>query len=413
MSQPLITDEAVRAAKRCKLAKAGSSSSLASKAVAEAPVAKLEADPSIEERKQPPSLLAPKPEPKDVKAKVLTSVKVKDPPTTATSSVAAATTASKKKPWPEETTRLPFSALSRAEMATRFVKASEHLMTELDRKACLKLDGQEVEVVKATMTEREFASKRHWAAAKDCKKADQRAERAPKNAEEAIAKARECREAVIKDWKDSDEGRTFLKDVYLQASEIGQAEALRKVRLVLERIAPVLSWVDVEEGVKALSMEEGAAEDQVPPLANLKGRTSALLLFFMPLVLLFLLPGSSFLMSPTRKVDEDAISFKQLLATFPDDCGAAAAHDISPHLCVICLLHLANEHGLKIQGCSNMDDLSIHLPTSSQDTGFKLEVIKSTWAGHAKILASTVDSSTCPDGIVCVGGDGIVNEVCL
>ncbi|KMT12767.1 hypothetical protein BVRB_4g088610 [Beta vulgaris subsp. vulgaris] len=76
-----------------------------------------------------------------------------------------------------------------------------------------------------------------------------------------------------------------------------------------------------------------------------------------------------FVQAPEMKVDEDAISFKQLLATFPDDCGAAAADDISPHLCFICLLHLANEHGLKIQGCSNMDDLSIHLPTSSQDTG--------------------------------------------
>ncbi|GMH28175.1 hypothetical protein Nepgr_030018 [Nepenthes gracilis] len=43
--------------------------------------------------------------------------------------------------------------------------------------------------------------------------------------------------------------------------------------------------------------------------------------------------------------------------------------------------------------------------------GFKLEVVKTTSAGHARKLASTVDFSTCPDGIVCVGGDGIVNEV--
>ncbi|KAL8167400.1 hypothetical protein V2J09_008899 [Rumex salicifolius] len=43
--------------------------------------------------------------------------------------------------------------------------------------------------------------------------------------------------------------------------------------------------------------------------------------------------------------------------------------------------------------------------------GFKLEVVKTTSAGHAKELAATVDFSTCPDGIVCVGGDGIVNEV--
>ncbi|CAN4108503.1 unnamed protein product [Withania somnifera] len=43
--------------------------------------------------------------------------------------------------------------------------------------------------------------------------------------------------------------------------------------------------------------------------------------------------------------------------------------------------------------------------------GFKLEVVKTTSAGHARKLASTVDFSTCPDGIICVGGDGIVNEV--
>ncbi|CAK9140190.1 unnamed protein product [Ilex paraguariensis] len=40
-----------------------------------------------------------------------------------------------------------------------------------------------------------------------------------------------------------------------------------------------------------------------------------------------------------------------------------------------------------------------------------MEVVKTTSAGHAKKLASTVDFSTCPDGIICVGGDGIVNEV--
>lgn len=43
--------------------------------------------------------------------------------------------------------------------------------------------------------------------------------------------------------------------------------------------------------------------------------------------------------------------------------------------------------------------------------GFRLEVVKTTSAGHARNLASSVDFSTCPDGIICVGGDGIVNEV--
>ncbi|XP_022864434.1 sphingoid long-chain bases kinase 1 [Olea europaea var. sylvestris] len=43
--------------------------------------------------------------------------------------------------------------------------------------------------------------------------------------------------------------------------------------------------------------------------------------------------------------------------------------------------------------------------------GFELEVVKTTSAGHAKKLAASVDFRTCPDGIICVGGDGIVNEV--
>ncbi|CAI9102804.1 OLC1v1001148C4 [Oldenlandia corymbosa var. corymbosa] len=43
--------------------------------------------------------------------------------------------------------------------------------------------------------------------------------------------------------------------------------------------------------------------------------------------------------------------------------------------------------------------------------GFQLEVVKTNSAGHARKLAASVDFSTCPDGIICVGGDGIVNEV--
>ncbi|KAM4085082.1 hypothetical protein ACB094_08G182000 [Castanea mollissima] len=43
--------------------------------------------------------------------------------------------------------------------------------------------------------------------------------------------------------------------------------------------------------------------------------------------------------------------------------------------------------------------------------GFKLEIVNTTSAGHARKLASSVDISTCPDGIICVGGDGIINEV--
>ncbi|KAI3445149.1 hypothetical protein Pfo_001814 [Paulownia fortunei] len=43
--------------------------------------------------------------------------------------------------------------------------------------------------------------------------------------------------------------------------------------------------------------------------------------------------------------------------------------------------------------------------------GFEFEVVKTTSAGHARKLAISVDFNTCPDGIICVGGDGIINEV--
>ncbi|XP_051152352.1 uncharacterized protein LOC127266224 isoform X5 [Andrographis paniculata] len=45
-----------------------------------------------------------------------------------------------------------------------------------------------------------------------------------------------------------------------------------------------------------------------------------------------------------------------------------------------------------------------------QLAGFELEVVK-TSAGHARKLAASVDFSTSPDGIICVRGDGILNEV--
>ncbi|XP_074365571.1 condensin complex subunit 2 isoform X2 [Apium graveolens] len=67
--------------------------------------------------------------------------------------------------------------------------------------------------------------------------------------------------------------------------------------------------------------------------------------------------------SQVQSVQGGTISFKDALAAFPDDCKAAESlKDISPHLCFICLLHLANEHGLSIQGQESLDDLSIHLP---------------------------------------------------
>ncbi|KAL2464881.1 Condensin complex subunit 2 [Abeliophyllum distichum] len=68
------------------------------------------------------------------------------------------------------------------------------------------------------------------------------------------------------------------------------------------------------------------------------------------------------LKSNETSIQEEAVSFRQVLADFPDECKAAASvNDISPHLCFICLLHLANEHGLSIHGCPSLNDLTIQL----------------------------------------------------
>ncbi|KAI3704000.1 hypothetical protein L1987_74201 [Smallanthus sonchifolius] len=67
-----------------------------------------------------------------------------------------------------------------------------------------------------------------------------------------------------------------------------------------------------------------------------------------------------------KSAQEEPLSFKNMLASFPADKtrpAAALTEDISPHLCFICLLHLANEHGLSINGSPDLDDLSINLPS--------------------------------------------------
>ncbi|XP_058734894.1 condensin complex subunit 2-like [Vicia villosa] len=70
---------------------------------------------------------------------------------------------------------------------------------------------------------------------------------------------------------------------------------------------------------------------------------------------------------PPVQDQEEIIYFKNVLANFPAKCNAAAnISDISPHLCFICLLHLANENGLRLQGFPNLDNLSIFLPPDAE-----------------------------------------------
>ena len=64
--------------------------------------------------------------------------------------------------------------------------------------------------------------------------------------------------------------------------------------------------------------------------------------------------------------DTGAHSFHALLETFPEDNLAGATEDISVHMAFICMLHLANEHGLEIKDRPSLSDLDIsNLPVAA------------------------------------------------
>lgn len=58
------------------------------------------------------------------------------------------------------------------------------------------------------------------------------------------------------------------------------------------------------------------------------------------------------------------VSFQDLIADVPSHSAAGKAEDLSVHLCFICLLHLANEHGLAISGTESLDQLVVSHPGS-------------------------------------------------
>ncbi|GAY65907.1 hypothetical protein CUMW_244670 [Citrus unshiu] len=93
-------------------------------------------------------------------------------------------------------------------------------------------------------------------------------------------------------------------------------------------------------------------------------------------------------------VCKDKVSFRHVLATFPADCAAAVSKDISPHLFFICLLHLANEHGLMIRDCPSLDDLSIYLHSTQQNTDRQEAGRRSPVQGLVKIT-SNISSLSC------------------
>ncbi|XP_025819043.1 condensin complex subunit 2 [Panicum hallii] len=61
---------------------------------------------------------------------------------------------------------------------------------------------------------------------------------------------------------------------------------------------------------------------------------------------------------------ESTLRLSQVLHDLPSRNPDAAATDISPHLYFICLLHLANEHGLTLRDRPTLDEIDIYMPTS-------------------------------------------------
>ena len=61
----------------------------------------------------------------------------------------------------------------------------------------------------------------------------------------------------------------------------------------------------------------------------------------------------------------DNITFADVLSTVPEENHAGRLEDLSVHLCFICVLHLANEHGLVIEGVQELNQLIIsNVPAS-------------------------------------------------
>jgi condensin complex subunit 2 len=56
---------------------------------------------------------------------------------------------------------------------------------------------------------------------------------------------------------------------------------------------------------------------------------------------------------------EEPIEFADILATVPENNPAGRIEDLSIHLCFICVLHLANEHGLVVRGVPELNKMQI------------------------------------------------------
>ncbi|KAJ3692626.1 hypothetical protein LUZ60_011721 [Juncus effusus] len=72
---------------------------------------------------------------------------------------------------------------------------------------------------------------------------------------------------------------------------------------------------------------------------------------------------------------------------------------------VLVVLNPNSGHGLSSQ------IFSTKVQPILQRAGFEMEIIETKYAGQAQNISSNINLNLYPDGIICVGGDGIVNEV--
>lgn len=59
-------------------------------------------------------------------------------------------------------------------------------------------------------------------------------------------------------------------------------------------------------------------------------------------------------------------SFKASMSTLARTAPPEALRDVSVAYCFICLLHLANEKGLKVEGTADLSDLTVSKPTAAR-----------------------------------------------
>ena len=74
--------------------------------------------------------------------------------------------------------------------------------------------------------------------------------------------------------------------------------------------------------------------------------------------------------APARRGGEGAAegeattTLQQLTGRLPERVAATQLGDVSPAYTFICLLHLANEHGLKLEGRDDFSDVGVALPAA-------------------------------------------------